>query len=424
MNLCIVASGNFFSNYGGGQVYVINLLSEFIRKKDEWNLQLSVISCDRRHPMRARVKEYQEITVYEIHPDGEIKALLQKLHPDVVHANGEKARFAHLCKELSIPCVITAHHGGICCPAGTLLNTKDEICKVQACYQNCLPCYLRNHKTGSFWYHLVRHYSKQFYIKIGNCLSNRPFIPFVTPIGQAAYAIENKLQTWQDLTQDALLFIAPSQAIADAMIRNRLSEAKIKVIPHGIPLVTPQCRPSEINPKTIAFYYTGRICYVKGIHILLEAFHRIKNDNISLHLIGGATTKSEIRYQKKLQHKYKSDSRIIWHGKVPANKVVKITQQFHVLIHPAIYLEVYGLTIAEAVSQGQWVIATRCGGAEMQITEGRNGNLIIPNDIPSLQRAIENYIISPKISSSTIVKSIQEYTEQIYTLFLKSSTVI
>ena len=85
------------------------------------------------------------------------------------------------------------------------------------------------------------------------------------------------------------------------MIANGLAAHKVSVIPHGIPM--PAQRPAfpAIIDGKIKFYYVGRICYVKGIHILLEAFHSVDAPGIELHLIGGAGNKHEVRYMSDLQ---------------------------------------------------------------------------------------------------------------------------
>lgn len=235
MNLCIVSSGDYFSDYGGGQVYVRNIVNAFIENKQAWSMQLSVISCHPNFNKKANHRDYSGLTVYEINPKGVIEELLKLINPDIVHINGEKLLFANACKKLCIPCIVTVHHGGMVCPAGALLNFKDEICKIPANYSHCLKCYLRNTHTGLFWYPLLKSISKKRYIKFGKQLKRLPFIPFLSPIGETGLIVSQKLQDWKELSANATHFIAPSNAIAEALKRNGCSQEKISVIPHGIP---------------------------------------------------------------------------------------------------------------------------------------------------------------------------------------------
>jgi glycosyltransferase involved in cell wall biosynthesis len=392
MKLCIVSSGDFFSHYGGGQVYVHNLVDELIREKEELNIELSVISFSTNFSLDANIKDYHSISLYEIHPQGNIHNLLKIITPDLVHANGEKALMAHVCKELHIPCVVTAHHGGLVCPAGALLNYKDQICQEKAEYKKCLPCYLRNIRSGNFFYHIMKHFPLKCYLSLGKQLEKIPFLPFVTPIGQAAISIQTKLSKWKQLNDDTTYFIAPSEAISEALIRNGVKMDKMTIIPHGVPRPKPiEYKEPSIDNIT-KFYYVGRICYIKGIHILLKAFNNIRSSSIELHLIGDAIGKSDHRYMRKLKKKYHNDIRITWHGNIPQKEVATIIQDYNCLIHPTICLEVFGLDIAEAFAQGKNVIATRCGGAEMQIKESDNPWLVEPDNVNALQKAIEWYI--------------------------------
>ena len=421
MKVCIVASGDFFSDYGGGQVYVRNIVDELARHSD---VSTTVISFNKN--IQPSVKDYRGISVYQVNSDNSLCDALKQLNPDVVHANGEKLITSRICKQLNIPCVVTAHHGGIVCPAGTLLNTDDEICQIPADYSHCFKCYLRHTPTGLLWYPLLKRISQKLYIKLGNRLKRLPFVPFISPIGETAMIVSQKLQDWQELSDNATHFIAPSNAIADALKRNGCPQEKISVIPHGIP--NSEFRTSNYesthsqftihNSQLIKFYYVGRINYVKGIHILCQAFASIDNPNIELHLIGGTGNKSEQRYENKLKKKYRKDKRIIWHGKLPFEQMTELIKDYHCLIHPAIYLEVFGLNISEAIAQNKYVIATRCGGAEMQIHDDEEGILVKPNNPMELKDAMIRYIKAPK-QSTAIVESIETHTQKLINLYSK-----
>lgn len=414
MNVCVVASGDFFSDYGGGQVYVRNIVDEFIHHSE---VTISVISfCKNQN---SSVKDYHGINVFIVNDESTLREAFNTIHPDVVHANGEKLITSRICRQLSIPCIVTAHHGGIVCPAGTLLNTDDEICTIPADYSHCLKCYLRHTPTGLFWYPLLRRFSQKRMARWGRCLKRLPFIPFISPIGETEMIVSQKLKDWQKLCENATHFIAPSDAMAEALQRNGCPDTKITVIPHGIKETKNGEQKTENNHNsTIKFFYVGRINYVKGIHVLLNAFSSIDNPNIELHLIGGTGNKSELRYHNRLKRKYRKDTRIIWHGKLPYEQMEEKTKGYDCLIHPAIYLEVFGLNIGEALTKHKYVIATRCGGAEMQIHNEEEGLLVKPNNSKELKDAMIQYINSPKQSTAT-VESMDTHIQNLIKLYSK-----
>ena len=74
-----------------------------------------------------------------------------------------------------------------------------------------------------------------------------------------------------------------------------------------------------------------------------------------------------------------------------------MVENFHVMIHPAIGFETFGLTISEALNLKKPVLASRCGGPEMQIKDGLNGWLVQKNDAKVIRSVLEEIIRKPEI---------------------------
>ncbi len=444
MKLLQIASGDFFSTYGGGQVYVKNLVDELIRQ----GADVVVFSfVDKEIAVAGHI--YNGIPLYEIGlhaQDSDIEKLLHNISPDIIHAHSRKERFASLGQSLNIPVIITAHHGGILCPAGTLMNAEDRICQTTLSHRNCLKCCLANIRTGRAWYPFMRLLPEQMYRKCGAILGKLPFLPFITPIGSVANAIQGKIEEWGTICCNATTVIAPSHAIAEAMTRNGMEPEKVRVIPHGIPGEfsvksltlsenenTKHERSASLNTKQeqseqpIRFFFLGRICRVKGLHVLLEAFNdECFSNNAELHIIGGTGNKSEQRYMKALQCKYRNPN-IVWHGKIASDKVLETICDFDVMIHPTMCLEIFGLNISEFLLMHKPVLATRCGGAEMQIRDGENGWLVEPNNAIALREKMHQIVqegISLDMNAlSSGVISIEEHVKELISLYEESTCV-
>lgn len=434
MKLLQIASGDFFSTYGGGQVYVKNLVDELIRQ----GADVVVFSfVDKDIAIAQHI--YNGIPLYEIGlhaQDSDIERLLHSISPDIIHAHSRKERFASLGHHQNIPVIITAHHGGILCPAGTLMNAEDRICQTTLSHRNCLKCCLANIRTGRAWYPFMRLLPERIYRSMGRKLAGLPFVPFITPIGGVAKSIEDKIAEWQSICNNASMVIAPSHAIAEAMTRNGLHPEKVRVIPHGIPgefnvksltLSENENTKHERSEQPIRFFFLGRICRVKGLHVLLEAFDdKCFADRAELHIIGGTGNKGERRYMQALQRKY-SRANIVWHGKVPSEKVLETIQDFDVMVHPAIYMEIFGLNISESLLMHKPVLATRCGGAEMQVRDGENGWLVEPNNAMAL-RGKMHHIVENGMSFSldTIdsgVVSIEQHVKDLISLYEEKACI-
>ena len=424
MKFLQIASGDFFSTYGGGQVYVKNIVDEMTRQ----GLDVAVFSFVSKDITIER-HEYKGISLWEIGSqakESDIEELVRTISPNIIHAHSQKALFASLGERLGIPIVVTAHHGGILCPAGTLMNADDQICPTTLSHTHCLKCCLANIRTGRSWYPMMRLLPEKGYVKLGKSLQKLPFIPVVTPIGGVALSIQNKMAEWRTICDKSTRIIAPSNAIAEAMCRNGLSRDKVTVIPHGIPKTTQPAVEAKQSDK-IRFFYVGRICRVKGVHVLLEAFNGLSTpDKAELHIIGGAGNEGEQRYMDELQHRYRT-SNIVWHGKVAPDKVFDTIKDFDVMVHPTICLEIFGLNIAEALAMNKPVLATRCGGAEMQIREGVNGWLVTPNDVVALRNKMNEILdsgITMDVSTLHInVISIDEHVKDLIQVYEKEAII-
>ena len=189
------------------------------------------------------------------------------------------------------------------------------------------------------------------------------------------------------------------------------------VVSEGVPILA--------HNGKIRFFYVGRICRIKGLHILLEAFSGIADqDKAELHIIGGAGNKGEQRYMDDLQRRYRT-ANIVWHGKVSSDKVFDIIKEYDVMVHPTICMEIFGLNIAEALAMNKPVLATLCGGAEMQIDDGVNGWLVAPNDLHALRSKMNEIVrygitidVNPLLKS---VIAIDEHVKDLVQLYEKEA---
>ena len=407
MNLLLVASGNFFADYGGGQVYVRRLVTDL--RRPEYGLSLSVLSVDdsfadqtRMRTLTATLTEQEAtwtegderatgVTVYEMSPRGDMGEVLRRVRPDLVHAHGHKAAMARACREAGVPCLVTAHHGGLCCPAGTLMDHRRHICNRPAEGRRCLRCYLHTIRGARWLWPLTLGIPWRLYINIGIRSRRGHFIPLISPVAEAALAVQEKMERWRGLCLDATRLVAPSQAMADALIRNGAAREKVQVEPHGVPTATGYAMENEEGSK-LRFYYCGRMAPVKGVDVLLQAWRQARREGLheaELHLIGTAGTRNEARYLRRCKRRSRGDSSVVWHGKVGQPEA--IAHQCQVLLHPALYLEAFGLDMAEALAAGRWVIASRCGGAEQQIVEEQNGWLLPTGDRRAWAKALLRY---------------------------------
>jgi glycosyltransferase involved in cell wall biosynthesis len=340
MRLMIVIAGRLDREYGGGQAYVRNLVEALAAAGHEVKVTSNFddIGCEK---------------------------------PDVVHAHGLKEAAARAACVAGVPCVVTVHHGGLVCPQGALLDWEDRVCHRPVEQPVCTRCCLR----GRWWGNAP--------FAVGRLLRRLPNIPFVTPAMTTPLAVAEKRAEIAALTRDITRFVAPSVAAQEAMLRNGIPRERITVVPHGIKPLAP--RPVPGGPP-VRFAYVGRIGREKGLHVLVEAFRRLRGE-AELHVIGAAHSKWEKCYLRGIA----MPARVVVHGHLTGDALMAAWAACHVTVLPSIWLEVFGLVVAESFSLGRPVIVTDCGGPPEQIRNMGGGVVVPPNDPDALAAAMQRF---------------------------------
>lgn len=409
MKMVIVGTGRLSTVHGGGEVYARHLVHGLADKHHQI-IYLSLLASgeivEKRWFEHEGVKECQLVLPSVWFKWGgvleqpavvdAVANLLDEISPDVIHANGWKQVSCLAAAQVGIPCVVTAHHGGIVCPAGALLNDQDEICLIPASDRDCLRCCGKNVPGFPVWYRFLKAIPLTVRLRVGMLLRKLPFVPLLTPLGQISWVIRKKQEEVKDIADRAARIVAPSPAIQAALIRNGMPIEKIRMVPHGIPIPDAACNSVRSAHKPLRLIYIGRINRVKGLHILLAACQGLCEKDYELHVVGGAFTRYEKRYLTELQRRF-SSVRAVWHGQRTHEEIDSHIAACDVMVHPAICLEVFGLTISESLAAGCPVVSTRCGGPEIQIRDGVNGLLVPPNDAAALRAALKRLMDAPSL---------------------------
>ena len=412
MRILIPSSGAFDSEYGGGQVYVRAIAQALVQNGHEvvvvWfqpeDAHSNGSASDILHhgPIveeRIRVSTTVAANVpLELSP-GALQAAretLDRYQPDIVHANGSKASFARVCYERGIPCVITAHHGGIVCPAGTLLDWNDCLCERPIESRTCASCCRRGLPAGIFVDAVTHLLPRTVINHLDRVLSTSRNVPFLTPAVRMTTAPERMRQSVEALSLPGNQMVAPSRAIAKALVRNGIPASQVVVIPHGIPPISRRPLRRGLGQRPVRLLFVGRISRVKGLHVLFEALRSIPSEEPwELHIVGQAVTKAERRYGKRLLASQPNISPVMWLGQLDHDGVCNELAECDVLVLPSIYLEVFGLVILEAFSTGRPVITTRSGGPEELVRHGVDGLVVRSNDSTELAAALRLMIQNP-----------------------------
>ena len=412
MKVILLVSWDYFSSYGGAQIYVKNIALCLARLGVELNI-VSITAAGKNSAPDIKKIQINDICVFQISLASDrsnhqiplelseefcltLEKIVQVIEPDLIHAHGWKAAAALVAHRLGIACVITAHHGGIVCPNGLLMNDDEDNCNLPASEKNCLSCALSFVPGGGLWRPLVHLMTSTSRLSLAKKLRGLRNIPYVSPAFQVPLGIAHK-QAQIAAMRQAQCFIAPSRAIADALLVNGFSGDRVKVIPHGVPPLLKQPIQPGYPGRPLRLGYVGRVNYIKGLHVTLAALQRLpKPLAVEFHVYGEAVTKAEKTYSRRLQA-ISQHLKVTWHGKIAHEHIGKAYQDIDVLLLSSICTEIFGLTLLEALSVGRPVIATQCGGPKDIITDGEDGFLVPTNDADALANTIQRFIDQPDL---------------------------
>ncbi len=165
---------------------------------------------------------------------------------------------------------------------------------------------------------------------------------------------------------------------------------------------------AEDAPDGKRILYVGRISPEKGVHVLVDAFHKVAEriPDARLELIGSAGSApveflvalSDDEKVTRLTQFYQGDylaqlrnridpdlaSRVVFAGTLPHERLVERYRRASVLVNPSLS-EAFGMSLVEAMATGVPVVAARTGGMMDIVEDGKTGE---PDDPGALAEAI------------------------------------
>jgi len=210
-------------------------------------------------------------------------------------------------------------------------------------------------------------------------------------------------------------FIATSSYYADFMAEYfSIPRRKIHVVYPGLNLAghsplsggrqAPEPNGRHTIPLTIGYF--ARICPEKGLHILADAFHVLKQMSdvppCRLRVSGWLGENHRPFFnniRERLQQHHLADS--FEHVESPDHlSKVQFLQSLDVLSVPTVYREPKGLYILEALANGVPVVQPRHGSFPELIEKTGGGLLVNPEDPEDLARGLKQLLINPLLRHS------------------------
>ena len=215
---------------------------------------------------------------------------------------------------------------------------------------------------------------------------------------------EYRKEAWKLLSDDIAQLdgcIAPSRYFGDLMAdRLGLDNQSIRYHPNGITLEG--FEPQSEAPVIPAIGYLARLCPLKGLDILVDAFLLLKEGgkfpDLRLELAGGMTAEDEPfvdEQRRKLTqaglHEYFSIT-----PNVSRKEKLDFLHKLSVFSVPARYPEAFGLYVIEALAGGVPVVLPESGAFPELVEQTQGGRIYQPNEPEALAEALEPLLETPE----------------------------
>lgn len=201
-------------------------------------------------------------------------------------------------------------------------------------------------------------------------------------------------RTADAVTELRLTGIAGVSEYVSERDRRRFSPKKVRTIYNGIDVqrFIPKDEFFDLNPpkrqvdgrRDLKILAVAHLIRQKGVDHLIRGLAQAKNKQLRLRVVGDGP---ELASLQQLAVTLGVGGRVEWLGL--RDDVNALLQESDIFVHPAIWEEAFGLTIAEAMSAEKAVIATRIGGIPELVEHQRSGLLVTPERPSELAAALD-----------------------------------
>ncbi|WP_428303566.1 glycosyltransferase family 4 protein [Lacipirellula sp.] len=205
---------------------------------------------------------------------------------------------------------------------------------------------------------------------------------------------EQARQLIRERAADVDAFVALNNYFADFMADYMsVPRERIEVIPHGLDLAGHGERQPSADGAPRRIGYFARICYDKGLHLLIDAAERLalrddrgQSTPFTLHAAGylGGGDRAYLAEIEQRVARGPLAGRFTYHGELDRPQKIKFLQSLDMMAVPTVYRESKGLSILEALANAVPVVLPNHGAFPEILADTGGGVLhepLSPDDL-------------------------------------------
>jgi glycosyltransferase involved in cell wall biosynthesis len=319
----------------------------------------------------------------------------RELAPDVVHMF-HLARLTgsaiDALRDLGVPLIFTATDFWSICVRSILMRTDGELCAgPDGLSSNCLEC-----RRADRWFGIEppsrpKRRSALYRRIARDALAD---VDAGGPRGETVRAVINRREFLRARLERLDAVVAPTALMREMLIANGLPAELIRIRPYSID-VSRYRAAGEARSRVghLRFAYIGMLRQPKGVHVLIRAFRRLSNRNLTLEIIGDPAVEPD--HFRQLYALAAGDDRIRFTGAIPNERIPERLARVDVQVVPSIWWENAPLTIYSAQAAGVPVVASDLRGMTEVVADGENGLLFEPGNAADLAAQLQRLADDP-----------------------------
>ena len=183
-------------------------------------------------------------------------------------------------------------------------------------------------------------------------------------------------------------FITPSKYLGNKYIEAGLPVNRMHAILNGIDVERFKDI-TKTNSDKVRITFIGHLGFHKGVHVLLNAMNNLKDKEVLLNIVGEGNSKEE--YLEYVKENNMEDC-VVFHGYKDRDSIRDILANTDIFCLPSVCPENSPVTIAEAMSAGVAVVASRIGGIPELVDDNQTGLLFEAGNVEDLCEKINSLL--------------------------------
>jgi glycosyltransferase involved in cell wall biosynthesis len=193
---------------------------------------------------------------------------------------------------------------------------------------------------------------------------------------------------------------AQANILPTAWLGSVLQLPKMVTIHHGLPAGRITVSSRVAGPPSIVFL--GRLVSTKGVHVLLQAVHKLPDCDFRLNILGDGPERGPLEANVK---SLGIESRVSFRGYLPANEVEQFLAGARAVVMPSLGGEVFGLVALENMLRKKVLIVSDIGALTEVV--GDAGLSFPAGDAQALAGCLRRVLHSKELSDEMGLKAFE-----------------